>query len=363
MNNLNNINNNNNNNENNINNQNEVNEVLDRVINNLERSEDLDKALIKYDDKKLLEESNLDKAVKEIEKYKEMYGNDNGEENNINDSEYNVFDLIKKIYNDIIKGENIEKLDNNSVINTLSNYDEMEQVVNKVVNSDKVAGLIEKLKNNGKPLGELGDTTINDIITSAANFDFSFIINNSHLVVYPMKLIPAGFIYGGLIRYYIKNSSIYKTSRFHIKNENLRFSFQRYQYRQIRLFVTMIAPALTVALLQKSGYGGAIGIEFFKTANSVLPLLLIQSREVYLDFSKVYLEKLSKISNLFGFWFSKKKNVGKKGDEIKKNNNVHGGSNNNKKNRFYFLLILIFVTILLYFYRNNPILNDIFFYI
>lgn len=99
------------------------------------------------------------------------------------------------------------------------------------------------------------------------------------------------------------------------------------------------------------------GIEKFRNANSILPIPLIQSRGVYLDFSIKSYYNYYKISK---FFFSKsnyksKNFVVKKGDFFQYNKN-------NKNNRFYFLILLI-VTILLYLYRNNPILNNIYIYI
>ena len=275
-----------------------------------------------------------------------------------------------------MNNEDTDKLDPESLTNTLQNYiSETGMDIAPIVSNEKVKELVNVIKKESnltikagdKPLGEFGEYTINECFNKIATMDFSFIINNMHVSVYPIKLATAGLIYGGLIRYYIKNSSVYKTSRYHIKNKQNRISFQRYQYRQLRLFLCVTAPAVTFALMQhKTGITDAVKIsfDFSNIMESIFPLLILSSRPW--RFINISIAWQYMLSNLFDYRRIRgsiiqgaKFNRGLPTKRLSLRKEMSTWRKKNNNNKFYFF-ILILIIIILYLLKENSIFIKVF---
>lgn len=118
-----------------------------------------------------------------------------------------LFDIIRNIYNRFIN-TNIDIFENN--INTLSNLirndpssgdlsEDIKEILNTVVFEINTSINFNSLK----PLGQFGDITLNDLILKGQHLDFTFLKKNQEFIVYPLKLIPVGLVYGTIVRLFI----------------------------------------------------------------------------------------------------------------------------------------------------------------
>jgi hypothetical protein len=106
--------------------------------------------------------------------------------------------------------------------------------------------------NNGnqniKPLGNLGDITLNEITNKILELNYTIIINNLEIILKPLTLIKAGLLYLSIIKVY----TIYFDPISYINNiqdENLRnIEFNRRLVR-LRNFNYIICPIIVGILL------------------------------------------------------------------------------------------------------------------
>lgn len=214
-------------------------------------------------------QSSLDKVVEEHRKYIEENGSSSISEDfpnfypAINDVDVEVsslFDIIKNIYNRIINSE-VDIVDGN--INTLSNLirndpcfatqegcEDIKKELNTVVNDLNNSININSLK----PLGQFGDITLNELILKGQNLDFvrsSFFINNHEFIVYPLKLIPIGLVYGTIVRLFMKHCDDYN-SIIRERNVSLRRRTHLLRVRRVNIATTLAitAPIATILLLK-----------------------------------------------------------------------------------------------------------------
>ena len=164
-----------------------------------------------------------------------------------------LFDIIKNIYNRLINsGIDIEG--NN--INTLSNLirndpssgdlsEEIKKVLDTVVNDLNTS----INSNNLKPLGQFGDITLNELILKGQHLDFSFLIQNQELIVYPLKLIPVGLVYGTIIRLFMKHCD---DNSINSRNYDLETRLHLLRVRRVNIALTLAltAPVATILLLK-----------------------------------------------------------------------------------------------------------------
>jgi len=164
-----------------------------------------------------------------------------------------LFDIIQNIYNRFINSD-IDIDENN--INTLSNL---------ILNDPSSEGLNENIKdilntvvndlnnsiniNNLKPLGQFGDITLNELILKGQNLDFSFLIKNQELVVYPLKLISVGLVYGAVVRLFMKHCDDYNSIN-RINDIGSRTHFLRVRRVNIAVTLALTAPMATILLVK-----------------------------------------------------------------------------------------------------------------
>jgi len=208
-------------------------------------------------------QSSLDKVVEEHIKYMEENGSSSISESfpdlypaSIEEevTVTSLFDIIKNIYNSILKSEVDIDENNIETITTLIRNDpscyapgglseEIKEALNTVV-SDLNNGINS---NNLKPLGQFGDITLNELILKGQNLDFSFLINNHEILVYPLKLLPAGLVYGTIVRLFMKHCDDYNSI---IKERDLIFRTRLLRIRRINpLGATTLAITAPIATL------------------------------------------------------------------------------------------------------------------
>jgi len=207
-------------------------------------------------------QSSLDRLIEDHRRYMEENGTSSISESFPNlyppaiEDEITVtslFDIIKNIYNRFINsGVDIDE--NN--INTLSNLirndpssgnlnEDIKEVLNAVVTD-----LNNSINtNNLKPLGQFGDITLNELILKGQNLDFSFLINNQELIVYPLKLIPIGLVYGTIIRLFVKHCDDYTSIQ---KETDILKRIHLLRVRRVNIATTLAltAPIATILLIK-----------------------------------------------------------------------------------------------------------------
>jgi hypothetical protein len=187
----------------------------------------------------------------------------------------NLFDIIQNIYNRFINSD-IDIDENN--INTLSNL---------ILNDPSSGGLNENIKdilntvvndlnnsintNNLKPLGQFGDITLNELILKGQNLDFSFLMKNQELVIYPLKLISVGLVYGTVVRLFMKHCDDYNSIN-RIKNIGEKTHFLRVRRVNIAVTLALTAPLATVLLVKfgKVSIFDSLGLKLGVNKNNIV---------------------------------------------------------------------------------------------
>jgi hypothetical protein len=164
-----------------------------------------------------------------------------------------LFDLIKKIYNRLINSD-IQVNDSNidSLITFFKKEEESENLSEEVKTVLENITLNESLPSFGmRPLGKFGDITLNQLVDIIQNFNFSMVLDNTELLVYPISLLPFSLIYYKLVRSYMRHCDSIDDIR-RIKNERLRMHQLRIRRVSIAATVGLIIPLSTLMILKFS---------------------------------------------------------------------------------------------------------------
>ena len=54
--------------------------------------------------------------------------------------------------------------------------------------------------NGMRPLGNFGDITLNQLLENIHNYNFSMVLNNTELLVYPTTFLPFSLLYYKLVK-------------------------------------------------------------------------------------------------------------------------------------------------------------------
>jgi hypothetical protein len=184
----------------------------------------------------------------------------------------NLFIIIKKIYNKIM---NKDIQINDSNIDTLSNLikkDEDSQNLSEEVKTtleNITANLNDSLSSNGlRPLGNFGDITLNQLFENMQSFNFSMVLNNTELLVYPITFVPFSLVYYKLVKSYMNHCDNIKDIR-RIKNERLMLEQLKIRRLSIALAVGFIIPLSSLMILKISKISILDGFNF-KIRNDII---------------------------------------------------------------------------------------------
>lgn len=213
-------------------------------------------------------ENALERAVEEFRKYTEengsssiaesfpdLYPAPDGEEPGSNN--ISLFELIKKIYNRLINSD-IQVNDSNidSLITLIKKEEESENLSEgvKTVLENITLNLNETLPSVGmRPLGNFGDITLNQLVYNIQNFNFSMVLDNTELLVYPITLLPFSLVLPDykLVRSYMRHCDNIEDIRSPLgQNERLRMHQLRIRRVSIAAAVGLIIPLSTLMILK-----------------------------------------------------------------------------------------------------------------
>lgn len=251
-----------------------------------------------------------------------------------------LFDIIKNIYNRFINsGVDIDE--NN--INTLSNLirmdpssdyltEEIKEVLNNVVSDLNIT----INTNNLKPLGQFGDITLNELILKGQNLDFSFLFNNQEFIVYPLKLIPIGIVYGTIVRLFMKHCDDYNSIKME-KNALLRAHFLRLRRINIATTLAITAPIATILFLK---FGSRLGESIFDGIKIGVPSLPTAGPDKDKIVTNELINSFIPIFTIFASAINKNKNKNKYKYPLQR--------------RILFLYLFLFIIICVGLYNYNP---------
>jgi hypothetical protein len=92
--------------------------------------------------------------------------------------------------------------------------------------------------------GHFGDITLNQLFDNVQNFNFSMVLNNTELLVYPITFVPFSFLYYRLVKSYMNHCDNIKDIR-RIKNERLMLEQLKIRRVSIALAVGLFIPLST----------------------------------------------------------------------------------------------------------------------
>jgi hypothetical protein len=227
--------------------------------------------------RRVLNESNLDKVVREAKEYYEANGSSSTENlpsldssNLVDKSEdiISIFSIFSDIYNKLFKDDkslDIKDLNVTSLTEEAIKHkdfskmsEEMQTIITEAAAKTK-SGLFEKII--AKPFGELGDMTINEIVNKAFHTDISTFMNNVELAVKPLKIVPALYVYGRLVHMYV--TKLHPVTQVHaMPNPAERLQHTKIRHFHIGLFMGIIAPISTLLLLNLTGSSITDAISF-----------------------------------------------------------------------------------------------------
>jgi len=200
-----------------------------------------------------------------------------------------LFDIIKNIYNRLIN-TGIDLDENN--INTLSNLirndpssgnlsEDIKEVLNTVVSDLNTSINI----NNLKPLGQFGDITLNELILKGQHLDFSFLIQNQEYIVYPLKLIPVGLVYGTIIRLFMKHCD---DNSINSRNYDLETRLHLLRVRRVNIALTLAltAPVATILLLKFGKLSIFDGVKIGGNTNNIVKSELLNYIPLFISLFK-----------------------------------------------------------------------------
>ena len=125
-------------------------------------------------------------------------------------------------------------------------------------NLDQFTKLLEDMKSNlseevklptsqiNKPLSTYGDITVNELINKITDVNLSFITDAVSITAYPVKLLPAAFVYRSIIGVYAKLA--YPSGV-----DNLSPELLKLRSREIRFFMVFGALPITLAIMKILG--------------------------------------------------------------------------------------------------------------
>ena len=187
----------------------------------------------------------------------------------------NLFEIIKKIYNKIMNND-IQINDSN--IDTLSNLIKNDEDSEKLSEEVKTtlenitANLNDSLSSSGmRPLGNFGDITINQLLENIQNYNFSMVLNNTELLIYPITFVPFSLLYYRLVKSYMNHCDNIKDIR-RIKNERLMLEQLKIRRVSIALAVGLIIPFSSLMILKFSRTSIFDGFKFKLRNDNIEPM-------------------------------------------------------------------------------------------
>ena len=143
--------------------------------------------------------------------------------------------------------------------------EEIQSVLNNVVTNLNSSVETNRLR----PLGDFGDVTLNDLVVNAQNWDYSFFINNHEIILYPLKLVPAGLVYGTLVRSFMKHCDDYHSI---MKERDISHRLHLLRIRRVNIATTLgvIIPIATCLILKIGRLSILDGISISINSNNII---------------------------------------------------------------------------------------------
>lgn len=159
---------------------------------------------------------------------------------------------------------------------------------------------------NPRPLGMIGDITLNQLIVEMSQFNFSLL---GYVDIYPLQLIPAGLIYKSLVNSYIRHK--YPLSLLDSMEKSVQENWLRTRKMAITRHLLLEAPLLTVLI--------------FSICNkSIIEVLRIKDVKVEISKNLLYLFLIPR---------SKSKNRNMSSSSPRTNNNKGNENKNDNTNK------------------------------